>query len=235
MKWLFQSSTVSRCGSLEGFGLVFFLFLSGTLFFIPVTLNPRLIHEVNEVLRPTDKLQWLIPPLWQMAEAVSALTSARNFLVATFFSDKHGRKYRNHFIFLSTFSLWKDKSDAGVPLHGCFLPYRSTGACPQVVPKSLIRSSALSPRPACLRGERAAYPLFFVSMCTLFGFHFFFPWGKQNHRQGCSLRRIPALLCRQTAIEAGTEGLEDLPLGFDRSSGAVSVMVGLPRFLAVVM
>lgn len=35
----------------------FLLFLSGTLFFILVTLNPRLIHEVNEVLRLVDKLQ----------------------------------------------------------------------------------------------------------------------------------------------------------------------------------
>lgn len=33
----------------------YFWFLSGTLFFIPMTLNPRLIREVNEVLRPMDK------------------------------------------------------------------------------------------------------------------------------------------------------------------------------------
>lgn len=32
-------------------------FLFETLLFIPMTLNPRLIHVVNEVLRPMDKLQ----------------------------------------------------------------------------------------------------------------------------------------------------------------------------------
>lgn len=80
--------------------------------------------------------------------------------MATLFSDKYGRKCRNHFIFHSTFSLWKDKSDAGVSLLGYFLSYRSAKAWPQVMPKSLS-SSAPSPNPACLRGEGAAYPLFF--------------------------------------------------------------------------
>lgn len=42
---------------LRRFGFFFFFFVSGALFFIPVTLNPRVIHEVNEVLRPMDKLQ----------------------------------------------------------------------------------------------------------------------------------------------------------------------------------
>lgn len=69
-------------------------------------------------------------------------------------------------------------------------------------------------------------------MYALFGFHIYIPWAKQNHRQGCSLRRIQALLCRQTVIGAGTEGPS---LGFGRSSGAVSVMVGLPLFWTVVM
>lgn len=34
-----------------------FWFLFGALCFISVTLTPRLIHVVNEVLRPMDKVQ----------------------------------------------------------------------------------------------------------------------------------------------------------------------------------
>lgn len=157
--------------------------------------NPRLIHEVNEVLRPMDKLQWLILLSGRWLRQPLHLSVPGIILVATFFSDKMEGSTEITSFSTPPFPCGKTKVMLVFPCMA--ISYTSTRAWPQVLPKSSISSSTPSPSPACLRGEGAAYPLFFGQhVCLVWLPGFFFPWGKQNHRQGCSLRGIQALLCR---------------------------------------
>lgn len=53
--------------------------------------------------------------------------------------------------------------------------------------------------------EGAPYPsLLQQHVCLVWLADGFFFWEKQNHRQGCSIRRIQALCCRQTLTGAGS-------------------------------